>query len=163
MRQLLSCLLLSGGFAAWSATASAQELPYMTLAGELAGAVESPRVVMETCIARKSGRRGEYQSAYDAWRARHASLLAQVDAQLARADARLKRDNPASGANSVADAMTQILQRRYDSLDAAALRQVCGRYVEMLRSKDAEMADSVPRLLQRVAEAERALSVKEPG
>lgn len=163
MHHLSFGLLLSASFAAWSATAYAQEPPYMTLVGELAGAVESPRVVMETCVARKSGRRGEYLPAYEAWRTRHAALLAEVDAQLARADARLKRDNPASGANSVADAMTRILQRRYESLDASALRQVCGRYAEMLRSKDVEMTDSVPRLLQRVAAAERALSAKEPG
>jgi hypothetical protein len=164
MRHLLPCLLSTTLFAATSAApALAEDVPYMTLAGELAGAVESPRVVMEACVARKSGRRGDYQPAYEAWRSRHATLLAQVEAQLARADARLKRDNPGAGANSVAEAITRILQRRYESLDAAALRQLCERYPEMLRSKDAEMSGAVPQLLRRVAEAERASAARQPG
>ncbi|MCU0759658.1 MAG: hypothetical protein MUF07_10770 [Steroidobacteraceae bacterium] len=164
MRISLSCLLLAGAIAMVSVPPGrAEDVPYMTLAGELAGAVESPRVVLEACVARKAGRRGDYQAAYEAWRARHATLLTQVDAQLARADARLRRDNPAAGASSVADAMTRILQRRYESLDAAALRQLCSRYPEMLRAKDAEMTDAVPRLLQRVADAERAAAAKQPG
>ena len=45
--------------------------------------------------------------------------------------------------------------RRYESLDAAALRQLCGRYPEMLRAKDVEMQAEIPGLLQRVVEAER--------
>ncbi len=51
--------------------------------------------------------------------------------------------------------MNRILQRRYESLDAAALRQLCGRYPEMLRTKDVEMQAEVPALLKRVVEAER--------
>lgn len=149
---LLPCCALA---ALSTGAAVAQGESYMALVGELVGAVESPRVVMETCVARKSGRRGELQPAFEAWRARHGTLLGQVDAQLARADARLRADNPDSGARSVADAMNRILQRRYESLDAAALRQLCGRYPEMLRAKDLEMQAEVPALLKRVVEAER--------
>ena len=36
-----------------------------------------------------------------------------------------------------------------------ALRQLCGRYPEMLRTKDVEMQAEVPALLKRVVEAER--------
>ena len=39
------------------APAVAQQPPYMTLVGELVGAVDSPRVGMETCVTRKAGRR----------------------------------------------------------------------------------------------------------
>jgi hypothetical protein len=130
----------------------------MTLVGELVGAVDSPRVVMETCVARKAGRRDQFQPAYEAWRARHAALFTAVDEQLSRADARLRRDNPDAGASSVAAAMTRILQRRYDALDASGLRQLCGRYAEMLRAKDVEMEGAIPALLQRVADADRALA-----
>ncbi len=143
------------------APAVAQQPPYMTLVGELVGAVESPRVVMETCVTRKAGRREQLKSAYDGRRARHAPLLAQVDEQLSHADARLRRDNPAAGAGSVAEAMTRILQRRYESLDAAGLRQLCGRYDEMLRAKDVEMEAAIPELLKRVGEADRALAARE--
>lgn len=129
MRRSPPSFLLCCTIAALSAQAAvAQGESYMALVGELVGAVESPRVVMETCVARKSGRRGDLQPAFEAWRARHAALLTQVDAHLARADARLRAENPDSGARSVADAMNRILQRRYESLDAAALRQLCGRY-----------------------------------
>ena len=141
--------------------ALAQQPPYMTLVGELVGAVDSPRVVMETCVTRKAGRREQLKSAYDGWRARHAPLLAQVDEQLSHADARLRRDNPAAGAGSVSEAMTRILQRRYDALDAAGLRQLCGRYDEMLRAKDVEMDAAIPELLKRVSDADRALAARE--
>lgn len=141
--------------------AVAQQAPYMTLVGELVGAVDSPRVVLETCVARKAGRREPLQGAYDAWRARHATLLAQVDAQLSQADARLRRDNPDAGAGSVAEAMTRILRRRYEALDAAGLRQLCSRYDEMLRAKDVEMEGAIPALLQRVTDADRAITVRE--
>ena len=70
-------------------------------------------------------------------------------------------DNPAAGAGSVAEAMTRILQRRYESLDAAGLRQLCGRYDEMLRAKDVEMEAAIPELLKRVGEADRALAARE--
>ena len=120
MRRSPPSFLLCCTIAALSAQAAvAQGESYMALVGELVGAVESPRVVMETCVARKSGRRGDLQPAFEAWRARHAALLTQVDAHLARADARLRAENPDSGARSVADAMNRILQRRYESLDAA--------------------------------------------
>ena len=162
MRRSFPSWPLCCALAALSAgTAVAQGESYMTLVGELVGAVESPRVVMETCIARKAGRRGDLQPAYDGWRARHADLLARVDAQLTRADARLRAENPDSGARSVADAMNRILQRRYESLDAAALRQLCGRYDEMLRAKDVEMEAAIPELLKRVGEADRALAARE--
>lgn len=141
--------------------ARAQQPPYMTLVGELAGAIESPRVVMQTCLARKSGRRGDYQQAYEAWRGRHAALLAQAEEQFVRADARLKRDNPGAAADTVTGAMSRILQRRYESLDATQLRQLCERYPEMLRAKDAEMQGSVPELLRRVGDADRALAARE--
>jgi hypothetical protein len=145
-----------------AAPALAQQPPYMTLVGELVGAIDSPRVVMETCVTRKAGRREALKASYDAWRARHAPLLAQVDEQLSHADARLRRDNPAAGTGSVAEAMTRILQRRYDALDAAGLRQLCGRYDEMLRAKDVEMEATIPELLKRVSDADRALAGREP-
>ena len=154
--------LLIGLVIALPATAGAQAVslvqgqPYMAMVGELVGAIESPRVVMETCVAGRAGRRAEYQRAYEAWRTRHASVLAQVEAQLARADERLQRDNPESGARSVADAMNRILQRRYESLDPGPLRQLCDRYPDMLRAKDVEMETSVPELLRRVAAADGA-------
>ena len=157
----LSVPLLSVSSIFAGAPALAQQPPYMTLVGELVGAVDSPRVVMETCVARKVGRREQFQVAYDAWRARHAGVLAQVDEQLSHADARLRRDNPAAGTGSVAEAMTRILQRRYEALDAAGLRQLCGRYAEMLRAKDVEMDGAIPQLLKRVADADRALAASE--
>ena len=86
MRRSPPSFLLCCTIAALSAQAAvAQGESYMALVGELVGAVESPRVVMETCVARKSGRRGDLQPAFEAWRARHAALLTQVDAHLARA------------------------------------------------------------------------------
>lgn len=156
---LLALLLVAGSTLA--GPTFAQDQPYMALVGELAGAVESPRVVMETCVARRSGRRSDYQSAYETWRGRHAALLAQVDAQFVRADARLRRDNPGAASASVVEAMSRILQRRYESLDATQLRQLCGRYADMLRSKDAEMQGAVPALLKRIADADHALAASE--
>jgi hypothetical protein len=145
---------------AWAASATGQGKSYMMLVGDLVGAVETPRLIQEVCGSRFPKRRTEFADAYSQWRARHEDVLKAIDEQVARANVRLERQGAPPGA-SVVTTINGILQRRFDTLDAAGIRQLCGAYPQTLKAKDEEMKSSVPTLLEVVADADRQMSAKE--
>ena len=126
----------------------------MMLAGDLAGAVEGPRVIRDVCVSRFPKRRAEFEDAYSGWRARHADLLKAVDEQISRANAQLQKQGAPAGA-SVVTTIDAILHRQFDKLDAAGAKKLCDSYPQILKSKDAEMTSSVPALLDAVNNAEK--------
>ena len=143
------CLLLG---TAWAAEPGGKS--YMMLAGDLAGAVEGPRVIQDVCVSRFPKRRAEFEDAYTAWRGRHVDLLKAVDEQIGRANARLVQQGAPAGASVVAT-IDAILHRQFDTLDAARARKLCDSYPQILKSKDEEMTSSVPALLDAVGNAEK--------
>jgi hypothetical protein len=144
---LFSLCLLPGALLA--AADTAQGKSYMMLAGDLAGAVEGPRVIQDVCVSRFPKRRAEFEQAYSAWRARHADQLKAVDEQIGRANARLAQQGAPAGA-SVVTTIDAILHRQFDSLDAGGVKKLCDSYPQILKSKDEEMTSSVPAMLQAV-------------
>ncbi len=139
---------------AWAATEPGQGKTYMMLAGDLAGAVESPRVIRDVCVAHFPKRSMEFDVAYTEWRARHADLLKAIDDQIARANARLVSQGAPEGA-SVVTTIDAILHRQFDTLDAAKAKKLCDSYPQILKTKDGEMTSSVPALLDAVTKAEK--------
>ncbi len=140
--------------AAGLAAAQGQGKSYMILVGDLVGAVEGPRVVQDVCVSRFPKRRADFEGAYAEWRARHGDLLKAVDEQVVRANARLRSQGAPADA-SVVTTIDAILHRQFDSLDAAGARKLCDSYPQILKTKDEEMAASVPALLEAVTNAER--------
>jgi hypothetical protein len=126
----------------------------MMLAGDLAGAVEGPRVIQDVCVSRFPKRRMEFESAYAAWRARHGDLLKAVDEQIGRANAQLEKQGAPAG-TSVVTTIDAILHRQFDTLDTGKARKLCDSYPQILKSKDEEMATSVPALLDAVRNADK--------
>jgi hypothetical protein len=145
---LCSCLLLG---TAWAADPG-QGKSYMMLAGDLAGAVEGPRVIRDVCVSHFPKRRAEFEDAYSAWRARHADQLKAVDEQIGRANAQLQKQGAPAG-TSVVTTIDAILHRQFDTLDAAKAKKLCDSYPQILKSKDEEMTSSIPALLQAVSNA----------
>jgi hypothetical protein len=151
----LSFTLLLGALGATSALAQGKS--YMTLVGELVGAVENPHLVQEVCVSRFPKRRAEFVAAYSAWRTRHSDVLKAIDEQVARANVRLQSQGAPPGA-TVVSTIGAILKRRFDTLDTGKARQLCDAYPEILKSKDEEMRTTVPGLLQVVTDADRQMS-----
>jgi hypothetical protein len=153
---LLSVCLFSSisGALAWAAAEPGQGKSYMMLAGDLAGAVEGPRVIQDVCVSRFPKRRAEFEGAYTEWRTRHDDLLKAVDEQIGRANARLVKQGAPAG-TSVITTIDAILHRQFDTLDAAKARKLCDSYPQILKSRDEEMISSVPVLLEAVANAEK--------
>jgi hypothetical protein len=149
---LLALLLLPAAFL--SAAEPGQGKSYMMLAGDLAGAVEGPRVIKDVCVSRFPRRRAEFEQAWSDWRARHADLLKAVDEQISKANARLEKQGAPAGA-SVVTTIDAILHRQFDALDAGKAKKLCDSYPQILKSKDEEMTSSVPALLDAVSKAEK--------
>ena len=149
---MLSLCLLPAAFL--NAAEQAQGKSYMMLAGDLAGAVEGPRVIRDVCVSRFPKRRAEFEQAWSDWRARHADLLKAVDEQISRANAQLEKQGAPAGA-SVVTTIDAILHRQFDTLDAAKAKKLCDSYPQILKSKDEEMTTSVPALLDSVSKAEK--------
>jgi hypothetical protein len=147
----VACLLLG---AVCAAPAAEQGKSYMMLVGDLVGAVEGPRVIQEVCISRFPKKRAEFEAPYAAWRARHADMLKAIDEQVARANARLVNQG-ASPETSVVTTVDGILQRQLGPLDNAKARKLCDSYPQILKTKDEEMATSVPALLDAVRNADK--------
>jgi hypothetical protein len=153
---LLSVCLFStiGCSLAWSAAEPGQGKSYMMLAGDLAGAVEGPRVIKDFCVARFPKRRMEFEQAYTDWHARHGDLLKAIDEQIGRANSQLEKQGAPAGA-SVVTTIDAILHRQFDTLDNAKAKKLCDSYPDVLKAKDEEMASSVPALLDSVSKAEK--------
>jgi hypothetical protein len=148
----LFCLCLLPGLLI-AAADPGQGKSYMMLAGDLAGAVEGPRVIKDVCVSRFPKRRAEFEDAYSAWRASHGDLLKAIDEQIARANTRLQRQGAPPGA-SVVTTIDAILHRQFDTLDAAKAKKLCESYPQIRKAKDEEMTSSVPALLDAVTRAE---------
>lgn len=146
-----------------AAAAFAESKSHLQLVGELVGAVESPRIIQGFCASRQPKSASRYAKAYSEWRARHATIIEAVDAQVVRADARLQRERSpgADPAATTVTAITQILQRRLDTYTGEQIRQVCDAYPDMLKSKDKDMESAIPELLERVKAADIALTANE--
>jgi hypothetical protein len=144
-------------------TAIAAGKPYMTLVGELLGAVESPRLIRDFCATRSPSSAHENSRLYDAWKLRHADLLAAVADQVARANVRLKKQGAPGGdepINAMLAALERALEQSLSAMTTDQVVQVCGQYSKVIEDKDLE-ATSIPKLLSIVKHADEVLSARE--
>jgi hypothetical protein len=150
---VIALLATSPGFAA--------DKSYMTLVAELVNIVETPRYLQEACGHRLPDRRAALLAEYQAWRKRHSGLLAAIAVQIDKANARAKRQGASVSITDLSAAGAQVMRDKMDSVGKAQAREICGEYSEILRDKDASMANVVPRRLAAIEEADRQLTASE--
>jgi hypothetical protein len=137
---------------------------YMALVGELFGAVETPRIVLDVCASRSPATADSNARLYAGWRERHRALLDAIDEQISRANVRLKKQAAAGSEHSLQDAVTAIrgvLEHQVDGMSEPEVREFCGRYPDLIKKKDAEASTSIQELLNVVAHADEVLSERE--
>ena len=158
LRALVALVALGSG------AALAEERSYMSLVGELLGAVESPRMFRDGCAKRVPATSAQNARLYDDWRARHKALLDAADEQIARANERLKKQAaPAAGdpVSNMKESATRTYDEHLDKMTSPEVNEYCGSYAAFLKFKDDEFKSSVPNLLKVVTEADRALTERE--
>ena len=149
--RLLGALLL----ALVSARAVADGQSYMSLVGELYGAVEFPRMLRDYCGAAQPDTKDQVAAQYESWADRNSAFLKRAREQFARADLRLK-DEGASLAQAEG-----ALQLQFDSVGPA---RVCGTFAALLKAKEEQFGGEIGRLLEEVefADAELAKRQRKP-
>lgn len=130
-----------------AAHAAAADTAYMTQVSELLGIVEAPLYLRDACSRRVPEMRPALQASHAAWRARHAELLAAIEAQLRRADAHVVRQGARFTLADLRRAGAQAMDHRFDRLGHAEAREVCAGYDDFLREQDATMQGTVPQRL----------------
>jgi hypothetical protein len=133
---------------------------YFTLVGELIGIVDTPRYLRDACSRRLPDARQRVHAAYASWRERHAALLARVDEQVRRADARARRQGSSFTATDFGEAGAQRMHEQMRGVDLAQARGICSQYETLLEEKDEAMAGVVPARLAAIEDADRRLSVE---
>ncbi len=138
--------------------------PYMSLVGELLGAVESPRMVRDFCAAKSPATVRENAQAFEAWHTRHTDLLSAVELQVERANQRLKRQGAPGGERPIA-ALYDLANRQIATVlggkSAQDIASFCRAYPTWMKTKDNEAATSIPKLLDVVTHADKVLSERE--
>jgi hypothetical protein len=137
---------------------------YMTLVGELMGAVESPRAVRDFCTMRSPATAAKNARLYADWKERHKALLDSIDEQIAHANVRLKKQGAPGGDNPaefMLMSVRSVLEERLDGMSKSQVKDFCGNYSAMIKSKDEEASTSIPRLLEVVTHADKVLAERE--
>jgi hypothetical protein len=158
LRNILLVVVLGSG------AALAAEKSYMALVGELAGFVESPRLVRDYCAARSPATASANARLYDDWKARHKALLDAIEEQIGRANLRLKRQGAPGGDNPIAAMLATapgLVEEQLAGMTTSQLKTYCGSYASLIKTKDAEASTSIPRLLEVVANADQVMSARE--
>lgn len=154
---LLALSLVSGA-------ALAEGKSYMALVGELLGSVETPRIVRDVCATRSPATADTNAHLYEDWKARHKELLDAIDEQIARATVRLKKQGANDGEPSMQEmvmAIQGVLEGQLDGMSKSQVQEICGRYPDLIKKKDAEASTSIQNLLEVVANADKVLSERE--
>ena len=156
----MACLVL----ALVPAFALAEGKSYMTLVGELLGAVETPRMIRDYCAKRAPGTDVEFARLYEAWAMSHKELLGAVAEQLSRANVRLKKQGAPGGErpidfirNFVARQLEQVL----GDMTPADLAKFCSAYPQYIEKKDKDAETSIRELLSVVEYADQKLTERE--
>lgn len=133
------------------ARASAQAPSYLSLVGELYGAVEFPRLLRDYCGDAQPETRAELASRYEQWATSNAAFLTRVREQYSRADARLQ-----SQGTTLAQLDPTFVQQ-FESLGPARL---CVSYDATLAAKQAQFAGELAQLLEAVERADAELTAQ---
>ena len=142
-------------------TALAADKAYMTQVSELLGIVAAPTYLRDACSRRVPGIRDALRAQHAAWRQQHARLLAAIDVQLRRADARTRRQHSPFTLADLDRAGARMMADRLDLLTPAESREACGTFGEFLREQDETMQATVPARLAALAAADRELAASE--
>jgi len=129
---------------------------YMSLAGELVGAVESLRMLRDICAEVAPASAAQNTRAYEEWAARNSDLLTRVKTQRDRMDERL----PKSTAEVVA-LLQSRLSAQLRAASADSQRRLCARYPQLITSSEKDRAGEISALLKVVTEADEVLSLRE--
>jgi hypothetical protein len=144
--------------------ASAAGKSYMTLVGELIGAVEGPRLTRDSCAVHVPSTADENARLYEVWRMRHKDLLDAVAEQVARANVRLKKQGAPGGDETIKGLIETASQRIEQTMSAVTPDQAaefCGHYSEYLERKDSEATTSMKDLLSLVEHVDKELTLRE--
>jgi hypothetical protein len=158
IRTLLLLMLIGS-----EATRAAGE-SYLTLVGELLGAVESPRLIRDACATRFPSTAKENSQLYDAWKSRHKALLDSIAEQVRRANVRLKKQGAPGGdepSRAMVEALGQGLEQSISEMTPDQIARFCGRYPKLIETKDVEARTSIPKLLSIVENADKELALRE--
>lgn len=136
---------------------------YFMLVGELVGIVDTPRHLRDACASRLPETRQHVHVAYAAWRDRHSALLARVDNQISRADARARRQGSSFTPTSFGEAGAQRMHEQMRGVDLEQARFICSQYETLLQEKEEAMAGTVPTRLAAIEAADQQLSRREDG
>jgi hypothetical protein len=136
---------------------------YMSLVGELVGAVEGLRMLRDHCAGAVPEMAVQNARAYEAWVSRNAALLALAKTQRDHADVRIARQ--AAGNASAPKSTTEIVALFQERLSAQlqrsgteAQRAMCANYPKLISSSEKRRSEEIEALLNAVTEADRALS-----
>jgi hypothetical protein len=88
---------------------------YMSLVGQLYGAVELPRLAKDYCGSAQPSLKSSITTAYESWERRNESFLTKSREQFSRANARMKKE----GASLTL--MDDVVRNQFRSLDAKQL------------------------------------------
>ena len=122
---------------------------YMSLVGQLYGAVELPRLAKDHCGKVQPSLTAPITEAYEVWAKRNAAVLGKAREQLSRADARARKEGVSLSQ------FDEMLRGQFRSLDA---KQFCQRYADLLSSKERQFNSDVKQLLDAVTYADAELS-----
>jgi hypothetical protein len=139
---------------------------YMSLVGELVGAVESPRVLRDICARSVPETAAQNARAYEAWAKRNDEILVAVQAQRSRADVRLARQTasqpgtPKSTEEFLALLQEQLVTQLRQAGPKAA-KNMCSKYPELISSSEEARAIEIRSLLKSVTHADEVLTQRE--
>ena len=144
--------------------ASAAGKSYMTLVGELVGAVEGPRLTRDACAVHAPSSANENSRLYEAWKMRHKALLDAVAEQVAHANVRLKKQGALGGdepTKAMVEAASQRIEQTLSAVTPNQAAEFCSHYSEYLERKDSEATTSITELLSLVEYADKELTSRE--
>ncbi|MFT3905727.1 MAG: hypothetical protein QM718_05435 [Steroidobacteraceae bacterium] len=144
---LLCCLPLS---------AAQNPYTYAARVSELLGAVESPRLIHDYCVAKQSASSKDVETQYAAWRKQNRALLTGIDQEIALGRKLPAPDSASPTVAFVAEMVDTTFTEKLRQYSAEQGAQICATYGSFLKSKNLEMQNSVPALLKAATEARQA-------
>ena len=122
---------------------------YMSLAGQLYGAVELPRLAKDHCASVQPSVKESITESFDSWAKRNEPFLTKAREQFSRANVRLKKQGASL---ALLDEMTLNKLRSVDS------KQFCQSYASLLSMAERQFSSDTKQLLEVVTYADAELT-----
>jgi hypothetical protein len=150
---------------AWSAPiVLAADRTYLDMAGKLFGSVESPRLILDYCAKNSPNTATANARVYEEWSLQNRDFLDAVEIQIARADARLQRQDPPADAQSFEQIRTNLKTRLEQEMQVNSpewIERFCSVYPKLIESKHEDARTTLRQLLATIEQADRELAARE--